>query len=158
MNIKARRCIEILKLRARLFRKKLEVNKLSKRAGGKELRDQTRKARQEAIRNEKSRIVSSLVSSWGLGEIPAPTEDEKRAFWLYPNTLSMENLVRIQKKYWTWAYIICPNSQKDLKKCTLRRHFFFMLPSSVTVVSVPEAGQWLLPPDYFFPEIEIFPR
>ena len=82
------------------LRKSLAVSKETKRRGGLLSRDEARGKRLQAIRDEKLRIRDGLINSWALQEIPPPTEEEKRLFWLYHRSLSIEYLVGIQKKYW----------------------------------------------------------
>jgi hypothetical protein len=82
------------------LRKSLTVRKETKRRGGLLSRGEARGKRLQTIRDEKLRIRDGLINSWALQEIPPPTDEEKRLFWLYHRSLSIEYLVGIQKKYW----------------------------------------------------------
>jgi hypothetical protein len=82
------------------LRKSLAVKKETKRRGGLAARIEARERRLQSIRDEKLRIRDGLINSWALKEIPQPTGEEKKLFWLYYRSLSLEYLVSIQKKYW----------------------------------------------------------
>jgi hypothetical protein len=71
-----------------------------KKRGGNAGRCSQRSLRQQTILQEKLRISSDLVRSWGLGEIPKPTEEEKMKFFLYPGTLNWSYILEVKKKYW----------------------------------------------------------
>lgn len=81
------------------IRRRLNVARESRRRGS-EARRQSRMERLREIREQKARIRDGLMASWVLEEIPQPTPEERKLFWLYHQGLSLEYLLEVQKKYW----------------------------------------------------------
>lgn len=69
--------------------------------GGSETRRARRNERLNAIRDEKERLRSSLLTSWQLGEIPQPDPQILKEFQLgYPMTINY--LRELHHHYWGW--------------------------------------------------------
>ena len=83
-----------------MTKKRFIISKEMKKRGGNAGRCGQRSIRRQAILQEKLRISSDLVRSWGLGEIPRPSEEEKMKFFLYPGTLPWSYILEVKKKYW----------------------------------------------------------
>jgi hypothetical protein len=99
MNFRIQSIIDLVKLRLRIIRKSWIVRKET-RLRGQGTRSVNRLQRQEFIRSQKLAIRDSLVTSWGLGEIHPPTEEERMRFWLYYPHLPMSYILEVKKKYW----------------------------------------------------------
>jgi hypothetical protein len=86
--------------RMRLIKKRIIVSMETKKRGGNAGRLLQRSLRKHTILQEKTKVTSDLVRSWGLGEIGRPTEEERMLFYLYPGTLTWKYILEVKKKYW----------------------------------------------------------
>ena len=100
MNLKNLELIKIINLKIRTVKKQFIISKEMKKRGGNAGRSEQRSQRRARIFQEKLKISSDLVRSWGLGEIPRPTEEERMLFYLYPGTLTWSYILEVKKKYW----------------------------------------------------------
>lgn len=89
-----------IKQKLRLMKKARIIAQETEKRGGLEARVRDRKVRQQIIRTQKMSIRDSLITSWNLGEIKPPTEEERVKFWLYYHYLPMSYLVSVKRKYW----------------------------------------------------------
>lgn len=100
MSLKNLRFIVIINLKIRLAKKRFIISKETGKRGGNAGRLEQRSQRRTRIIQEKIRLRDDLVRSWGLGEIPRPTEEEKMKFFLFYNNLPWNYLIEVKKKYW----------------------------------------------------------
>ena len=100
MNLKPQEILSFLKIRAGCLRKVWLIRRETKLRGGAALRISHRTERFRQIKEQKLAIRNSMVQSWGLGEIPPPTESERTSFWLFYHYLPMSYILEVKKKYW----------------------------------------------------------
>jgi len=91
--------LELIKKKTRHLRKRYILKKCIKRVGGIEIRNKLRCERLQKIRGIKRNEIESLVMSWKLKEINAPTDDEYYKFF-FETPLTMSYIDSIRKKYW----------------------------------------------------------
>ena len=68
-------------------------------AGGRIYRDEARDSRRDYQRKMKSEVLEDLIRSWEIGEIKAPTEQERFDILNIGGRLSWKFLETLQKKY-----------------------------------------------------------
>jgi hypothetical protein len=100
MNSKRVKLIEIIMLKARILKKMFIISKEMKKRGGNAGRSEQRSHRRASIIQEKIKMRDDLVRSWGLGEIPPPTDEEQMKFYLYYHNLPWDYIIATKRKYW----------------------------------------------------------
>lgn len=100
MNLRPQKILSPIGIRIRCLRKSFHIRAETKRRGGDDARRSARLERLGAIKEQKLAIRNSMVQSWGLGEIPPPTDEERDRFWLFYHYLPMSYILQVKKKYW----------------------------------------------------------
>lgn len=101
MSTKRQSIIDKAKANCRRTFKHEAIRKATRQMGGPEVRRVRRAERLDAIREEKERLRSSLLTSWQLGEIPQPDPQTLKEFQLgYPVTIG--RLRELHHHYWGW--------------------------------------------------------